>query len=83
MDRSEGRTVSIYNAKGDNKVLGGLVNSKGINNKSFYDIFMIQLVFDSPYTLVFAGDVTVPKDDAEVKSGRYYVDGKSTTHAHS
>ena len=44
---------------------------------------MILLVFDSPYTLVLAGDVTVPKDDAEDKSGKYYVDGKSTTNAHS
>ena len=83
MDRSEGRTVFIYNAKGDNKVLGGLVNTNGITNKNFYDMIEILLVFDSPYTLTLAGDGTVPKDDAEVKPGNYYVDGKSTTHAHS
>lgn len=29
MDRSKGRTVFIYNAKGDNEQLGGLVNTRG------------------------------------------------------
>lgn len=41
MDRSECRTVFIYNAKGDDKVLGGLVNTKGITNKNFFDMIEI------------------------------------------
>lgn len=64
-------------------VLGGLVNTKGISNKNFHDMIEILLVFGSPYTLALAGGDTVPKDDAELKPGNYYVDGKFTTHAHS
>lgn len=75
-DRSEGRTVSIY-AKGDNKVLGG------ITNKNFYAMIEIILVFESSYTLALGGDDEVPRDDAEMKPGDYYVEGKSTSHAHS
>lgn len=82
MDRTEGRTVFIY-AKGDNNVLGGLVNTKGITNKNFYAMIEIILVCKSSYTLTLGGDNEVPRDDAEMKPGDYYVDGKSTSHAHS
>ncbi|MCJ1341921.1 hypothetical protein MMC31_000099, partial [Peltigera leucophlebia] len=54
-DRSEGRTVFIY-AKGDNTVLGGLVNTNGITNKNFYAMIEIILVFESSYTLALGGD---------------------------
>lgn len=36
MDRSQGRIVYIYNAKGDNEQLGGLSNTQGITNKNFH-----------------------------------------------
>ncbi len=82
MDRSKGRIVFIY-AKSDNNLLGGLVNINGITNKNFYTMIEILLVFESTYILVLGGDDEVPRDDAEMKPGNYYVDGKSTTHAHS
>lgn len=45
----------------------------------------ILLVFDSMYMYIYilahAGK-TVCKDDAKLKPGNYYVDGKSSTHAH-
>ena len=72
----------IY-AKGDNTVLGGLVNTNGITNKNFYAMIEIILVFESSYALALGGDDEVPRDDAEMKPGDYYVDGKSTSHAHS
>ncbi len=76
MDRSAGRTLFIYRANGDNKVLGGLVNIKGITNRNFYHMIEILLVFDSTYTFEYEGE-TVRKDDAELKPGNYYVHGKS------
>lgn len=42
----------MYNAKGDNEQLGGLINTRGITNKNFHDMLEILLVFDSPYTLI-------------------------------
>lgn len=80
MDRSIGRTVFIYNAKGDKKQLGGLFNTQGITNKNFHD--MLEMVFDSPYTLTLASGDTVPKDGAELQPGNYYVDVKFKTLAH-
>lgn len=79
MDRSAGRTVFIYRATGDNEQLGGLVNTRGITNKNFYDMLEIILVFRSPYTLTLAGSHIVPEDGAPLKCGNYYVDGESTT----
>ena len=75
MDRSVGRTVFIYRATGDNEQLGGLVNTRGITHQNFYDMLEIILVFRSPYTLTLAGDI-VPRDDAELQPGDYYVAGK-------
>ena len=82
MDRSAGRTVFIYRATGDNKQLGGLVNTRGITNKNFHDMLEIILVFRSSYTLTLAGGYIVPKDGAPLQSGNYYVDGESQTLAH-
>lgn len=79
-DRSERRTVFIY-PKGDTKVLGGLANTNGITNKNFYAMIEIILVFESSYTLSLGGDDEVPKDDAEMKPGDYYIDGKSISYA--
>lgn len=81
MDRSTGRIVFIYNANGDNELLGGLSNTQGITNKNFYEMLEIVLVFASPYTLRLAGDI-VPRDGTELQRGDYYVDGKSKTPAH-
>ena len=83
MDRLEKRTVFIYNVKGDNEEIGGLGNTQGITNKKFYDMLEIILVFHSPCTLALAGGGAVPKDGAELKLGKYSIDGKFTaTHAH-
>lgn len=82
MDRSADRTLFIYRGNGGNKVLGGLVNTKGITNKNLYDMIEILLVFDSTYTLAHEGE-TVCKDDAELKPGNYYVYGNSSTYVHS
>lgn len=57
------RTLFIYRANGDSKVLDGLVNTKYITNKNFYDMIEILLVFDSKYTLARARE-TIRKDDA-------------------
>ena len=81
MDRSAGRTLFIYRATGDNEQLGGLANTQGITNKNFHDMLEIILVFSSPYTLTLADDI-VPKDDAQLQPGNYYVDGESKTLAH-
>lgn len=78
MVRSKGRTVFIY-AKGDDNLLGGLVNTKGVTNKNFYAMIEILLVFESTYTLALGGVGELPRDDAEIKPGNY----KFTTHAHS
>lgn len=43
----------------------------------------ILLVFESLYALALGGDDGVPNDDAEMKPGNYYVEGKYTTHAYS
>ena len=82
MVRSKGRTVFIY-AKGDDNLLGGLVNTKGVTNKNFYAMIEILLVFESTYSLALGGVGEAPRDDAEIKPGNYYVEGKFTTHAHS
>lgn len=82
MDRTEGRTVFIY-AKGYHNLLGGLVNTKGITNTNLYAMIDIILVCKSSYTLTLGGDNEVSRDDAEVRPGDYYVDGKSISHAHS
>lgn len=81
MDRSAGRTVFIYSATGANEQLGGLINTRGITNKNFYEMLEIVLVFASPYTLTLTGEI-VPRDGAELQRGDYYVDGKSKTPAH-
>lgn len=81
MDRSTGRIVFIYNANGDNELLGGMSNTQGITNKNFYDMLEIVLVFASPYSLTFAGNV-VPRDGADLQRGDYYVDGMSKTPTH-
>lgn len=77
MDRSEGRIINIYNAKGHNEELGGLGNIQGITNKNFHDMLETLLVFHSPYTLTLASDDIFPKDGAELQPGKCYVDGKS------
>lgn len=79
MDRSIGPTVFIYRATGDNEQLEGLVNTRGITNKNFYEMLEVILVFRSPYTLTLAGGHIVPKDTAPLKCGNYYVDGESKT----
>lgn len=38
MDRSTGRTVFIYDAKGDYRQLGGLINTHGITTKNFHEM---------------------------------------------
>lgn len=81
MDRSTGRIVFIYNANGDNELLGDLSNTQVITNKNFYEMLEIVLVFTSPYTLTLAGDI-VPRDGAELHRGDYFVDGNSKTPAH-
>lgn len=84
MDRSARRIVFLYR-KSNNILLGGLANVNGITNNNFYAMIEILLVFESPYTLTHGdgGADEVPRDDAGMKPGNYYVDGKSTTHTHS
>ena len=82
--RTDQPTVRIpnHNAKGDDKQLGGLVNTQGITNKNFHDMLEILLIFDSPYTLALAGGDIVPKTGAGLQSRNYYVDGKFKTLAY-
>lgn len=82
MDRSARRIVFIY-AKSNNLLLGGLANVNDITNNNFYTMIEILVVFENTYTLTLGGADEVPRDDVGMKLGNYYVDGKSTTHAHS
>lgn len=78
------RDIIAENAKGDNEELGGLAsNTQGITKHDFSGMLEILLVFHSPKSLTLAGADIVPKDGAELQPGKYYVDGKSKTLAHS
>ncbi len=83
MSRASDRTVFIYNGQGNNKQLGGLVNNEGITNNNFFGMLEILLIFRSSYTLRLKSGGMVPHDDAQLLDGKYYVDGKSKTSAHS
>lgn len=83
MSRARDRTVFIYNAQGNNEQLGGLINNDGITNNNFFGMLEILLIFRSPYSLRLEGGGIVPHDGAQLQDGKYYVDGKCKTFAHS
>lgn len=83
MSRASDRTVFIYNGQGNNEQLGGLVSNEGITNNNFFGMLEILLIFRSSYTLRLESGGMVPHDDAQLLDGKYYVDGKSKTSAHS
>lgn len=83
MSRASDRTVFIYNGQGNNEQLGGLVNNEGITNNNFFGMLEILLIFRSSYTLRLESGGMVLHDDAQLLDGKYYVDGKSKTSAHS
>lgn len=78
LDRSADRNVHIYDAqKPDEKELGGLILTKGVTNKNFYDMMDIFIIVHDTYILQRSsrdtGATEVPKDDASLLPGDYYI----------
>lgn len=76
IDFTKSYIIFIY-VKNNNIVLDTLFNIKCTTNKTFYAMIKIVFIYKSSYILIFNKDNKVSKDNAKIKLGDYYMNGKS------
>lgn len=73
-NRSEGRTVQIYDHRNPSEVLGGLILTKGVTNKNLYSMIRTVVTVHGDFDLRHNDDDTIiPDDDAPLQPGNYYI----------
>lgn len=72
-NRSAGRDVHIYDSNNPTEVLGGLILASGVTNANLYAMINIIVIFNGTYFLRHDGDTIVPKDNAPLSPGNYYI----------
>jgi len=72
-NRAPGRNIHIYSGSNQDMVLGGLVLNKGMTNYNFYSMVEICFIFENDYTLLYENEVAVPRDDAPLQAGKYFI----------
>jgi hypothetical protein len=71
IDRSQGRTVHIYDVNDPEVVLAGLILSNGVTNVSFYRMVEILFVFESTFYLQTRDSIVVERNDHALLPGSY------------
>ena len=71
--RAIGRNVHIYDPRDPDIILGGLLITEGMTNKSFYSMVDIIIKFTTSYTLRHQSGSTVQRDDNNLQDGGYFV----------
>lgn len=77
LDRSAGRTLQLYNSSDKENVIGGLIVTNGITHANLYFMVEIIVVATSEFTLRDEDDMDIPKDDAQVEPGDYFINAAS------
>ena len=72
-NRSDGRDVHIFDARKPTDVLGGLILTPGVTNKNFYAMINLFVLINGTYHLRHNSDTIVPKDDAPLLPGEYFI----------
>jgi len=81
-NRSEGRTVHIYDHRNPSEVLGGLILTNGVTNKNLYSMVRTVVTVHGDFDLRHNDDDTIiPDDEAPLQPGNYYIvtEGKLST----
>ncbi|OAF54289.1 hypothetical protein VC83_09361 [Pseudogymnoascus destructans] len=72
-NRSVGRTVHLYNSNDTETAIGGLIVTNGVTHTNLYHMVEIILVVTSDFSLRSGDDKIIPKGEAQVKAGKYFV----------
>ena len=85
LNRSIGRTVFIYDANNPDKVLGGLILTKGLTNANFHHMVKILFIFTDPIRLRHGSNTVIARDGTSLQPGKYFLvtSGKLDGHGNS
>jgi uncharacterized cupin superfamily protein len=73
MERSNGRTVQIFDASDRETEIGGLKCTTGITNMNLYSMIEIWVVLGGEYTISNENGITILKDGSQLQPGKYYI----------
>ncbi|KFX87736.1 hypothetical protein O988_09305 [Pseudogymnoascus sp. VKM F-3808] len=72
-NRSAGRNLHLFNSTDKDTVIGGLILTNGVTNSLLYAMVEIIVVFSGEFTLQNKEKITIPRDDAQVVPGDYFI----------
>lgn len=79
MERSNGRTVQIFDASDRETEIGGLKCTTGITNMNLYSMIEVWVFLDGEYTISNENGVTIQKDGSQLQPGKYYIHSTRTS----